>query len=443
MSSFLTSQEDITPYIQQLSKINKNAMNEMERRRSFAADPESIIKELLTEVMSCRNYLKQATSIAEKFLEAYNICKEDLEKMNSKTVNLYEEIEELTAKNQKMQKEFEIKENRYESIALEATEMERALKMLNNDCTQLKKERDFLKKEIAQREQTNIIKENTLQQRQKIHIEIEKEKEKEVDKALISKCEGLLADVKKKQAEIEELNGRLKESEGLFVVEKGNNDKIKGALQVLKNETTVQKIEIEKYLNKNIALKERLKECEQELVQVKSLNESLIKEYERQKSGNFTGLQRESTEITEEALKSFSIKGENKPENFGNFLQELELSDSQPVDPPFFIISPSTNQSTPSYFLTQTKKICFGHSFNIVPKVSCVSLKTFKIFNVDMRLSIEKNETISVIKVENFNFDDANSVESNETETSIKGRKASVVENRDPIKEFFIFVLFI
>ena len=65
--------------------------------------------------------------------------------------------------------------------------------------------------------------------------------------------------------------------------------------------------------------------------------------------------------------------------------------------------------------------------------------------NVSNILTINKLENVSIQKIQKFHFneDDNVSITSYETEHSSRSRKPSMVENRDPVKEFFIFVSFI
>ena len=444
MSHSLTSHEDLTPYIQQLVRINSLATNEMERSRNFAASPEIIIQELLTEIMSGRKYLKQATSIAEKFLEAYQTTGEEVSRLRVKNESLQEDIGELNTRIQKYEKEIEIKDNRYESIALEATDMERVMKMLNSDISHLKKEKDLLKKEIAQKEQAVIVRENTIQQRQKMIIEVEKDKE--VDKGLQLKYDCLIADNKKKQAEIDELNNRINEIENIVIIEKNNTEKVKTIMQQLKNDNSIKKSELEEMKQKYMNAKEKYKQCNEELVQQKSFNEGLVKEYDRQRRKSVTSIQRDSVEITEEVTNIIQDKAAHmKSESIGEIMQELDITDPQLTDTSFFILaSPSTDQSSPKFMLCQSKKICKCDEISIIPAKNNIQLCSHHIIDIKKTLSIDKVEYISIQKIQVFHFDDAASGKSDETETIIRTRKSSVIDTtRDPIKEFFIFVTFI
>lgn len=440
MSNSLTSLEDLTPYIQQLARLSNTASNEMERQRSFASDPDTLIKDLLTEVMSCRKSVKQACSIAGKFFEAYQTSVEEQNKLLQKNSLIIEDINELNAKIQKYEKEIEIKDNRYDNIAMEATDMERVLKVLNAECTSLQKERDFLKNEILKKEQTNMVRENIIQQRQKFIVEVEKEKEKDSDKQLQGKYDRLLAENKKKQLEIEILNSRLSEEENIVNIEKAASEKIKVSLQQLRNENSILKSEIEE-MNKNLSSqKDKFKRCQNDLLQQKSMNESLIKEYDRQRGNSVTSVPRESVEIPEE-ITSFIKSAPNKPESLGMYMEELETSGSQNADNPFFIISSPTKQDSPKFILTQNKKICKGEEIAVQSRKSQIELQKILGFTWAATLDIEKSEGISVIKIPTFQFDDdVASVVSSETEASSKLRRGSFVENKDPIKQFFIFV---
>jgi hypothetical protein len=451
MYSSLTSHEDLTPYIQQLSKIESTSSLEAERRRSFASEPETIIKELLTEVMSSRKYTKQATSIAEKFLEAYNNSAEDCKRLAARNAMLEENVEELSEKIQKNQKEMENQENRYESIALEATEMERTLKILNNECGQLKKERDFLKNQIASKEQTTIIKENSLQQRQKLYIEVEKES----DKALQAKYNTLVLETSKKQSEIEELTARVFEIENLLSKEKNNCERLKSELQQLRTENSAKKAEIKALIEKTSEIKDKLKMCQEELIFQKNFNESLTREYEK----NRRSTPRESLEITDDTAQAVNALVNGKPETLGAYMDQLEPFNAKPTENQFFIFSStSTELSSPKVTLYNPKDICRCENISIqrtkpkntnqeadpslINNTQLINLVFYPSIAFRASLSIEKIEPVSISKPGNVYFDeaDAASINSNDTEASHKERKASVLENRDPIKDFFVFV---
>ena len=380
MSNSLTSHEDLTPYIQQLERLNSLASNEMERRRSFAADPETIIRELLTELMSSRKYLKQVTSIAHKFLEAYNTGIEESHRLTEKNNMLQENIGDLNSQIQKYEKEIEIKESRYESIALEATDMERIMKMLNTECSQLKKEKELLKKEISLKEQAVVFRDNTIQQRQKMHIEVEKDKE--VDKTLQIKCDSLAIENKRKQAEIDDLNSNMIEIENALKIEKNNSEKLKLLMQQIRNENSIKKSELEELKQKHSNTKEKLNQCKEELLQQKSYNESLAKECEKQRNSIVLNSARASMEIPEEVSNLVGNASLNfKSERLGDLIQELENSESFPEDDSFFIVSDnSTKISSPKFMLFQPKKICKCDDISIEPQ------------------KIKNNEAISILE---------------------------------------------
>ena len=184
MSHSLTSHEDLTPYIEELLRVSNQTQSGLERRRSFDGDPETIIKEQLTELMNCRKNAQKVETIAKKFLEAYNTSLEDQTRLQAKIKSQNKDIGELNTLMQKYRKELEIKENRFESLTHEATDMERALKIINSECSQIKKERDNLKKELQNKEQMIIVRENAIKQRKDFMIEVEKEKEKDKEKEI-------------------------------------------------------------------------------------------------------------------------------------------------------------------------------------------------------------------------------------------------------------------
>lgn len=505
MSNSLTSHEDLTPYIEQLARINHSATYQLERRRSFAADPETIIKELLTEVMSCRKAVTQCTSIAEKFLEAYQTATEDTQRVHDRTKLLEHELGDQSLKLQKYQKELEIKDKRLDSLTLEATDMERILKISNQDCNKMKKEIDALKKELSQKEQSTAIRENTIQQRQKLFVE--ENREKEIDKTMQIKYDNLNADYKKKVGEIDGLKNKISEFEGLFNAERAGFEKMSSLNNQLRNEISIQKIEMINFKDKYSQMKDRVKDLKEEIMQLKLNNESLQKEldYSRVRRESIISGARESLEIHDDIVDLIrGTTGQNKPENLGAFMDELEEKGKNFGSDPFFMISPQ-GAASPKFILCQTKKIEKHEGFLIEPIKQTIYLvkntgfvyentknplekSPFKIqkcedFNVKTSkknpaekkvkspFKIQKCEDFNVkihakklsagvfkgfsyvkelkmAKVENnfyikpaiFQFDDSVSVTSNETEATPRSRRMSIIENRDPIKQFFYYV---
>ena len=445
MSNSLTSHEDLTPYTQQLSRISQSINQEMDRQRSFASDSETLIKDLLTEVMSCRKLVKQASSIAYKFLEAYQTGNEENSKLLARNSAMCEDIGHLNAQIQKYEKEIEVKDNRYETISMEAIDMEQALKMLNNECSSLKKEREFLKNEMVKKEQTSVVRENTIQQRQKMIIEVEKDKE--VDKVLKSKYESLLAENKKKQLEIDDLNNRLTEMENIASIERSNADKAKASLQQSRSDISIKKTELESLIGKNRNKKEKIKQLKLELYQQKSFNENLVSEYDRQRNNSIISVPREFVEIPEGFLNSRksqeSFVSNNKSESLGMYMEELEPQDTKTMDTPFFMVtSPSKDQGSPKFMLFQNKTICSGDKISIFADKMKLTLDSIRVFSHKIDINLEKLDDISIVREQTFEFDDTASLSASETEASSRVRKNSTIDSRDPIKEFFIFVSF-
>lgn len=467
MSNSLTSHEDLTPYIESLMKISSQAAS-LERRRSFAADPELIIKELLTELMTTRKNTQTAEEIAKKFLEAYNTSIEDQSRLKVKISSLSSDINDLNTLIGKYQKEIEVKDSRYESITLEVIDMERALKQLNNECSQLKKERDFLKKEIQSKEQMLVIRESNMQQRKNLLVEVEKEKgkekDKEVDKGFQIKYEQMVVSNKRKQTEIDDLVSRLHEIEALWALDKNNADKLQKSVGNLRDELFEKKIECEKTSQKYRDCKERVITLKEELIIQKAQNDSLVKEYERQKSTNFKN---EFEGYEEPSIKNDAFR-RSRTEILSDYFNEFEESQNSEV---FFTIN-SSDKASPKFMLVNNKRTELLPSISVLPSKIKMKLDKQAIFNYNAKASVEavgkidvkgiraskevlclargngivyksvlsavNTEEIHIGRVPIFVFDDAASEESIETVAS-RSRKASTVEIRDPIKEFFIF----
>lgn len=541
MSHSLTSHEDLTPYIEELLRVSNQTQSGLERRRSFDGDPETIIKEQLTELMNCRKNAQKVETIAKKFLEAYNTSLEDQTRLQAKIKSQNKDIGELNTLMQKYRKELEIKENRFESLTHEATDMERALKIINSECSQIKKERDNLKKELQNKEQMIIVRENAIKQRKDFMIEVEKEKEKdkekEIDKTLQKKYDQLVLNHKKCITEIEDLKSKIYEIEDLWALDKKESDKLRISIGGLRDELFAKKIEYEELLQKYREVKDRTIHLKEELMMEKAQNENLMKEHDRQKSTGF----KNDFEVLElqDTLKHEGFK-RSRTEVLSDFFGDIE--ENHKNESGFFTIN-STNACSPKFVLINTKKTETLKPIFILPNIQTISLvrnKSIRIFqNNEIQLSppfsylpalglsiknsfdifetsdikkslhsskhsknsstqtcenlSEKPTLSSSMKIDNsqpnlletqsfrcdkakgpsssltlckfsfnlnfkrssldtvklddifitkipiFTFDDAASVESIETEAS-RTHKMTVMEARDPIKEFFIFV---
>lgn len=391
MSHSLTSHEDLTPYIESLMKISNQSAS-LERRRSFAADPEIIIKELLTELMNSRKNTQTTEEIAKKFLEAYNTSLEDQSRLKQKISSLSSDISDQNTLIQKYQKDIELKDSRYESITLEVIDMERALKQLNHECSQLKKERDFLKTEIQNKEQMKVVRENNLQQRKNLLNEVEKEKEKdkerESERVFQGKYEQQVIVNKKKQAEIDDLISRIQEIEALWQLDKNAADRLQKSIGGLRDELLQKKIEYDGIVMKYKECKERVVSLKEELMMQKAQNDSMMKENERQKSVNF------KNEF--EAYEEPSIKVEgfrrSRTEILSDYFNEFEETQNSEI---VFTIN-STDQSSPKFMLVNNKRTEVLPGISVFPQKARLELQKQRILNYKSKPELERSARVFI-----------------------------------------------
>lgn len=467
MLTSLILNEDLTTYIEQLAWITNLAKSQLERQRDFTEDSEIIIKDLLTEVMSCRKAVIQCSGIAEKFLEAYQNAIEETQQVYERTHLLEKEIKDLDLVLKQSQRETSTKDNQLESLTIEATDMENTIKKLTQEKKILINEISMLKKELIFIESLTNNKENSIQPRQKLLTEDLNEKDQ--DKNLQSKYLNLTKELHEKTLEIEYYKNKTDEIKGVLNIERVGFEKLNNAYNQLYNEITIYKNDMESVKEKYYQDKEKIKELKEEVIRMKNLNGSLMKEldFNRVKCDSVGNGVRESCENNEESGNVVRGNEKDKLENLADFMDELE--DAGGCDPLYMVCSGGVG--TTRFILCQRKRIERYEGFLINPtKDKTISInppttyptKTKK--NKIISYTIEHCSSIYIKKSGNSNFtlipslnlktfhqskteptlipnfNDSSSAVSTECQSSKRSRKHLIIETQDPVKQFFIYV---
>ena len=312
--------------------------------------------------------------------------------------------------------------------------------------------------------------------------------EEKMNSNLKAECEALALENQQKQSEIDNLHKKIIEIEDIMQLEKNNSEEIKIILQKLQNETLVKNTELEEINKKFRNTGEILNACNEELLKQTTINKNLLKEQSKKSNKilivvpldsiliqpKFKSLINETPIIMNKAetldknvqtneiqieespfvIKKAEISDKNtqtleiidtqikeniikKIETLDQNIQALEIIEKNPI----INVNPSSEIIPKQY----NNKIDQCDKISTIPQKANLQLWTQQIMNVSNILTINKLENVSIQKIQKFHFneDDNVSITSYETEHSSRSRKPSMVENRDPVKEFFIFVSFI
>ncbi|OMJ81811.1 hypothetical protein SteCoe_17631 [Stentor coeruleus] len=462
MLTSLILNEDLNIYIEQLAWITNLAKSQLERERDFTEDSEIIIKDLLTEIISCRKAVIQCSDIAGKFLMAYQNAIEDTQRVYERTHLLEKEINGLNLVLEQSQKETLTKNYQLESLTIEATDMENTIKSLTQEKKTLTNKIDMLKQELLIIENAINNKENSAQQKPK--PQYKNPQEKTQDKNLYSKYINLTKLLHEKSLEIEYYKNKTYEIQGILNTERVGFEKLNNLYNQLYNEISIYKNDMENIKEKYYENKEKIKELEEEIIRMRILNESLMKELDFNKVkwdmvGN--GI-RESCENIEENGEVVRDNEKDKLENLAEFMDEFR-DDRGCYDPLYMVCSEEVG--TTKFILCQRKRIEKHEGFLINPtKIKSINTphSTFPLKTQGISYTIKHCSSIHIQSLKNSNStipslnlkmlqqpkseqtlisNSKDSIEtiSTEYQSSNRPKRHLIIETHDPIKQFFIY----
>ena len=304
----LRSHEDLSGYLESLNSTFNICQSAIRSTPSFSADPETIIEDLLSQLMESRKKVLEVVKIAKKFYKVYEDTAEEILDLKEEK-NYYEsEITELVGKIQLQAKEIEAKEHRIEIMTHESTEIEKDNRVLSQELQQLKKELNIYKNpnpKSTQQFRTSLIK---------------SQQEMDELKFLKDSIEMQKQELGHKTAEIEEFQEKIKELQNLYNIEKTSGERVKSLYLQLKTEKVLMEEKIDDLEAKKSEQADQIESLTNELIKQKNYNDTLIREYdrERRKSSLFGFTNELAQLIEEENMKNTEENMKNTEENLKN-----------------------------------------------------------------------------------------------------------------------------
>lgn len=317
----LKSHEDLSGYLQSLDDAYAALQSSIKSAPSFSADSQTIIEDLLSQLVTSRRKALDIIKIAKKFYKVSAHNSDLIKEMEAEKNALETEISELFAKINAQDKEIEGKDNRIENMSHDSMEFEKDYKIMAKELQQLRKEVQILKKD-----QTKTL----APQR---HSMMRNFQEVEDTSKLKEEIDCYKDEIRRKCVEIEELQRRIKEIDAGFLLEKASAEKIKMTVITLKKENLELKDRIDELEFQNSHQNELLENVNHELIMQKNYTENLVKEYdkERRSSSVTGGISNEiQALIEEEKLKEIQNSADSSEEQKNDARNRLSYKANAP-----------------------------------------------------------------------------------------------------------------
>ena len=298
----LRSHEDLSGYLDALDITYNSFQSSIRSAPSFSADPQSIIEDLLSQLVNSRRKGLEVIKIARKFYKVSEDSSEQSRTLQYEKDHLETEISELFSKINSQMKEIEAKESRIEIMSQESTEIEADYKLISQEVQQLRKEVQMLKKDNSKGQQPTRISSQRANQ------------DFEEYKNLRESLEDYKQEAHRKAGEIEDLQAQLKSLDTTYSLEKSSNDRLKSTIIALKKENLELKDKIDELEFENNYQKEEINNVNNELIKQKNYTEGIVKEYdkERRSSSIAIGMSNELMSLIEDQNKR---EGQESPDS--------------------------------------------------------------------------------------------------------------------------------
>ncbi|CAG9312324.1 unnamed protein product [Blepharisma stoltei] len=325
-----SNESQIPILLDRLQEISQSLERAPHKRSSFRADPESIMEDYLADVSDARKKAQEAIKLARKFHKAYQKSYANSKEFFRKGEELQEKIEEMESQIRDQQSELISREQRCDGLTSEIADLEKLFKNTISENSQLKREINSLKREITQKEQE-------IKKKPKKSTKNENN-ERESDKALQNEIVILTGELKRQVEEIEDLHFKLKEVSNLLQIEKSASERLRNFITQIKNENFEHGKEIEELKIEKSMMEERILGLKNELVQMKTYNEQLEREYDNQRRrATLTEIPKELNKTVKMVIKEeheeesdkesgsiVSDESESEKEENGGFSLEIE-----------------------------------------------------------------------------------------------------------------------
>lgn len=326
---------------------------------SFSQDPQQIIEDLLSQIVSTRKKALKTTKIAKKFYKAEEDSVKKIKDLHQTINDQQQELNDILGKLSDQDKEIHTKDKRIDSMEHELHETEKEYRSVLTQLEKLRTENKVLKES----------KQPTIH-RQKTQFYKKTEDFEDTIKDLKETIEDLNQELDRKSAEAETSEKRIKEILAFANAEKAASDRIRASMAELKRENDQLMEKLEEVETELDMKKSRSYQLEQEIIKQKNYFDLLKKQHEQEKlllNGNHG---RVSTELhiepsvldipenDEETIIS-SKRNANRVETLSEWITE----DDTFMD---YSSSPAPSNSK-QIFILSTPTVSYNH-FNFAPK---------------------------------------------------------------------------
>ena len=443
----LRSHEDLSGYIESLDETYKSLQSSIRATPSFSADSQSIIEDLISQMIAAKRKALDVIKIAKKFHKVYLNVLEQANDLRHEKNTLEHEISELMVNIIAQNKEISAKESRIEIMSHESTEIEKDYRQLHQETQQLRKELAVFKRESN----------NKAHPAYRSSLIMKTAPDIEAYKALKDTIEDQKRELQRRSGEIEAYQYKVKELESAYTVEKNAAEKFKLLYASLKKENLNLIDQLDELSYEKSNQDEIIANLNNELIKEKNYSESLIKEYDnarRTSSVAFNSLSDELKDFIEEENQKDKENEENnvdeienhmpkykakapKIENLADLLEEGRESEEE-------VMPMRRNSRKPDFvrqntlFVLTSPVVNYERKFNFpeIPssKFGIYSQETFSIIQskISAKATFDLSKNKKPPQIFTFDEDDENG----QGATPIKNSNAFIIQKIDPVEIF-------
>lgn len=437
----LRSYEDLSSYKHFLEENYEYFKDTSNYIPSFSQDPQLIIQDLLSQIVSTRKKALKTTKIAKKFYKAEEDSSKKIKDLCQNIKELQQEVNDLLGKLSAQDKEINTKDKRIDTMEHELQETEKEYRIVSNQVEKLRTENKVLKESkqpVIHRQKTQFYKKT--------------EDFEDTIKDLKETIEDLSQELDRKSAENENNEKKIKEILSFANAEKLASDRIRASLAELKKEKDEIIEKLEETETELDSEKSKTYKLEQEIIKQKNYFDLLKKQHEQEKlllNGNHGRISTEFNiehnvldhlENDEETIIS-SKRNANRMETLSEWITEDDMGMDYSTS--------STHNNSKQIFILSTPKVSYDN-FNFMSKAKAYltiqPTEQISIFSPPKPLRTENFPvlTIPATKIQKNLSIFHNSLEIHRKYESINTHSSHLLTfpgtNSDPLKIFFILV---
>lgn len=425
------SEAEVPVLIEQLQTISIYFNRPFTNHKTSLTNPEEIVEEFMAEISDSHKKAKESIRLGIRIHQYYNKAHQKLIKALTRSKALETQIEYLKSQFQDQQSDFELKEQRIETLTIDLTETDNNLKSMVNQNKDLKREIATLKKDYAQRELKS----------QNKQLITESRMAKTEDNLRQEEVDNLNKELRRQIDENESLFLNIKDLSTLLQAEKNTTEKLKNTNANLKRELDDARQILDEFRVDKASVCEQLENYRSEIMQQKLHLDSLTKQYDREKKNATFTSDADLAGLAEEIDKKedkMEIQIEETLPRFRRKRHTMQIETENLGD--FFGIEDPTD-SPGSFFVLSSPKSKYGQFQSFVDTVKDravlkqVNLASFSVIPEPKALrSIERLQGINIFhykkkKSSNRNHQGNHSIEILEGISSLPNRVAQLKLN--------------